>query len=116
MAALLDWWETIKKDEHGNNFHDKWKRFSTFCYFCPWHAREGSPGRTIAIESNHGSKNGRTHFERAGMDKRSNRYRICEIVLTYDPRISTPHYPVGQGAGMGPGIGYQVGTLNHVLS
>ena len=38
------------------------------------------------------------HFTRTGLDKWLNRNRGSEIVLTYDPRKSTPHPPVGQGA------------------
>ena len=28
MAALLDWWETIKKNMQGKHFHDHQKHFS----------------------------------------------------------------------------------------
>ena len=30
MAALLDWWETIKKDKHGKKCNDQWKKISMF--------------------------------------------------------------------------------------
>ena len=50
MAALLDWWETIKKDKHGKHCHDQGKRLLSFFSFCQRHAREGIPGHTHAIE------------------------------------------------------------------
>ena len=30
MAALLDWWEKIKKDKHSKNCHHQWKYFYPF--------------------------------------------------------------------------------------
>ena len=30
MAALLDWWETIKEDKHSKNYHDQRTHFSLF--------------------------------------------------------------------------------------
>ena len=30
MAALLDWWETIKKDKNGKHFHNRQKHFYLF--------------------------------------------------------------------------------------
>ena len=27
MAAILDWWETIKKDKHGKHYHNQRKLF-----------------------------------------------------------------------------------------
>ena len=50
MAALLSWWETIKKDKHGKHCHDQGKCFLSVCYFCQRHAREEIPGHTHAIE------------------------------------------------------------------
>ena len=32
MAALLAWWETIKKDKHGKHCHDQRKHFSPFVF------------------------------------------------------------------------------------
>ena len=32
MEALLTWWETIKKDNHGNYFHDQQKYFLCFIF------------------------------------------------------------------------------------
>ena len=49
-----------------------------------------------------------------GADKFSNRNFGCKILLTYDPRSSTPQSPAGQGAELGYGIGYRVGRLNHM--
>ena len=82
------------------------------CYFYLWHAREGLPGCTRVIESNHGSKNERTNFPRRGVNKGWNHNCGCKILLTYDPWISTPQYPEGHGSGMGDGIRNGVGTLN----
>ena len=87
MAALLARWETIKKDKPGKHCHNQ-QNFSV-CYFFQRHNRDGSPGCTRAIESNHGSKNGQPHFARTGADKGSNRNRGCKIVFTYDLWIST---------------------------
>ena len=88
----------------------------SICSFYQRHAKEGSPGHTHAIKSNHGNKNVRTHFERAGMDKKSNHNRGYEIVVTYDPRRSTIQSPMEQESGLGPLIGHWVGTLNCVIS
>ena len=107
MVVLLAWWETIKKYKHGEQWHDQQKCFSLFV-----HDREGSPGRTDAIESNHGRKNGRTHFTCTAVDKRSNSIIGCDILLTYAPRRSTPQPPAGQGSGLGFGIRNWVGMLN----
>ena len=111
MAALLDWWEIIKKDKHGKHCQDQGKNFSV-CYSCRRNARERSPGRTCKIDSNHDSKNGQTHFTYKWLDKRPNHNCCYEILLTYDPQISTPQSPAGQGAGLGYGIRNRVGTLN----
>ena len=82
------------------------------CYFFPLHARGRRPNSTRAIESNHGRKNGLTHFARTGWDERLNQKCGCEILLTYDLRSSTPQSPVVQEAGLISGIRNRVGTLN----
>ena len=64
-------------------------RFFSVCYFFQRHNSDGRPGCTRAIESNHGSENGQTHFAYTGVDKGSNRNRGCKIVFTYDLWIST---------------------------
>ena len=33
MAALLTWWETIKKDKHGKHCSNQQKHFSTFVLY-----------------------------------------------------------------------------------
>ena len=33
MAALLDWWETIKKDKHGKHYHNQRGEFSPFVIY-----------------------------------------------------------------------------------
>ena len=48
MAALLSWWETIKKKKHGNHGNDQQQIFTVFS-FSQWNARDGSPGCTRAI-------------------------------------------------------------------
>ena len=58
MAALLDWWETINKYKHGKYCNDQNKHFSPFVFFSRWNTREGIPGRTHAIELNHGREKG----------------------------------------------------------
>ena len=82
------------------------------CSFFRCHAREGIPGHTCKFESNHGSENGGNHFACAGLNKRSNHNRGCEILLTYDTWILTIQYSVGQRSGYGAGIGPRVGALN----
>ena len=114
MVELLSWWETIKKDKHGKHCHNQGKHCFSVCYLCLRHAREGRPSRTCAIESNHGSEIGRTHFARTGLDKWSNRNCGYKIVITYDPRSLTPQSLARQGSGMRPGIGNRVGKSNCV--
>ena len=87
-------------------------KFFAVCSFSQWSAREGSPGRTCAIESNHGREKGRTPFARTGVDKRLDRNCGCDILLMYDPWRLTLQSPAGQGAGLGSRIGNQVGRLN----
>ena len=53
MTALLASWETIKKYKHGKHFRDQQKCFIVFS-ISGRNAREGSPGRTLGIESRHG--------------------------------------------------------------
>ena len=95
---------------------DTINEFFSVCYFCQWHAREGSPGRTRGLELNHVRKNGRNHFARAGLDKRLNCNCGCKIVLTYDPWSFTAQSPMGQGARLGTEIGVWVGPLNFALA
>ena len=40
MAALLAWWEMIKKYKHGKHFRDQRKHFSSFVL-----SLDGMPGR-----------------------------------------------------------------------
>ena len=87
--------------------------FSTVCYFSGCNARQGRPGRTCKIESNHGIEKGQTPFARTEVNKRSNHNRSCEILLIYDPWSLTPKSPAGQGFVTGSGIGNWVGRLNH---
>ena len=111
MTALLYQWETINKDKPGKHCHGQQKQFSVFYFF--WqHSREGSPGRTREIESNHGRENSQTHFARIWLDKWSDYNYGFKIVIMYDPQSSTSQSPAGQEAGLGPGIGNRVGTLN----
>ena len=44
-------------------------------------AREGSPGRTLSIESIYGREKGRTPVAITGVGKRSNINRRCEVLL-----------------------------------
>ena len=74
------------------------------CSLCRWYAREGGPYCTHAIESNHGSKNGRTHLARMRLYKRLDHNWGCRIVLTYDPQSSTPQYPAGHWSGLVPWV------------
>ena len=73
-VALLAWWETKKHSKHCHNQRKIFPEFS----FCQWYTREGSPGHTCSIEPNCVSENGRTHFSRAEMDKRSKHNLICQ--------------------------------------
>ena len=70
MAALLAWRETTNKDKHSKHCNNQ-RTIFTVCYFCLWNDREGSPGRTCAIESVCGSEKGRTTFVGTGVGKRS---------------------------------------------
>ena len=112
MEALLYWWETIKKYKHSKHCNYQ-QIFFTICYFSGWNDRQGSPGLTCVIESNHGREKGRTHFTCTGVDNLFNCNRGCDILLTYDPRSSTPQYPAGQGSGLGSGTRNWAGRLNH---
>ena len=113
IMALLDWWEKINNDEHGNHFHYRRKIISV-CYFYWWNAREGSPGRNCEFEWTHGSENGQNHFARMFMGKQLDCNRSHDIVLTNYPWRSTPHIPAGQRSGTRLGIGPRVGTVNRV--
>ena len=57
MAALIARWETTKKDKHGKDCHNH-RHFFAVCSLGRSNVREGSPGRTLAIESSHGSETG----------------------------------------------------------
>ena len=70
-------------------------------------------GVLTQMDLNHVSDNGQSHFVHTGLDKHFNRNQSCKILLAYYPRNLTPQSPAGQGAGLGPGIGNRVGTLNH---
>ena len=78
--------------------------FPTICYFSGCNARQGRPGRTCKIESNHGIEKGQTPLTHTGVDTRSNHNHSCKILLTYDPRSSIPQSPGGQGARLGSRI------------
>ena len=40
VVALLDRWETIKKDKHGKHFHDQQKHFFALCSLSGWNDME----------------------------------------------------------------------------
>ena len=77
-------------------------------------AREGSPVRTLAIDLIHRREKGRATVASTAVGKQSNCNRHCKVLLTNDPRISTTQFPVGKGAGLGSGIGNQVGRLKRL--
>ena len=33
LRSLLDWWEKVKNDKHGNHWHKQWKHFYRFVIF-----------------------------------------------------------------------------------
>ena len=105
MVALLAQWETIKKDKNSKHCHDQQKKNSPFFLSVNIILETEALVVIAQIKLNHGSKNGRTYFSCTGLDKRPKRNCGCEIVLTYYPRSSTPHYPAGKGDGLGPVIG-----------
>ena len=84
----------------------------TVCSFSGWNDREVIPGSTHKIESKHGIEKGKTPSACTGVDKRLNLNCGYKILLTYDPRSSTPQSPEGQWARLGSGIENQVDRLN----
>ena len=107
-AALLARWEMIKKYKHNKHCHDQRKIFAV-CSLSGHNAREGSPGRTIAIESINGREKGITPFASTGVGKWSNCNCRCEVLFTNDPQSSAPQYPKGTRAGLGSGTRNRVG-------
>ena len=82
------------------------------CSFSGRNSMEGTPGCTLVTESSRGSEKGQNPFASMGVGKQLNQHFGCEVLITYDPRRSTPQYPVKKEARLGSGIGNRVGGLN----
>ena len=113
MAALLDQWETTKKDKHGKHCHNQWKHFSPFIISV--NVMLGREALVVLAQLSRimAEKMDESISHIPRVDKRLNHNLGCKILLTYDPRSLNTHFHARQGAGMGSRIGNRVGTLNH---
>ena len=82
------------------------------CSLSGRNAREGSPGRNIAIDSINGREKARNPFASTGVGKRSNYNRRCKVLFKNDLQRSAPQSPAGTISGLGSGTGNRVGKLN----
>ena len=90
MAALLDRWETIKKDKHGKHCINQRKHFSPFVVSVDRMLGREALAVLAQLSQTMAEKRDEPHSARMGVNKRSNFNRGREILLTYYPRSSTP--------------------------